>query len=64
MGQEDDATNDPTEDQPTDDQPVDDERGIEPEQPVAEPVHETNIEAVCRSQQPITITLTSTIKVH
>jgi len=62
--QQDDATNDPTEDEPIDDQPVDDEPGIEPEPPVAEPADETNIEAVCNSRQPITITLTPTIKVH
>jgi hypothetical protein len=61
---QDDATNDPTEDEPTDDQLVDDEPGIEPEPPVAEPVDKTNIEAVCNSRQPITITLTLTINVH
>ena len=62
VAQQDDATNDPTEDEPTDDQPVEDEPRIEPEPPVAEQVDITNLEAVSKSQQPITMTLTSTIK--
>jgi len=42
VGEQDEATDEPTEDEPTVDQPVDDEPEIEPEAPVAEPVNETN----------------------
>jgi hypothetical protein len=41
VGQQDEATDEPTEDEPTVDQPVDDEPETVPEAPVAEPVNET-----------------------
>jgi hypothetical protein len=43
-GQQDEATNEPTEDEPTIDQPVDDEPETVPEAPVAEPVDEEQLE--------------------
>lgn len=44
VGQQDEATDEPTEDEPTVDQPVDDEPEIEPEAPVAEPMDEEQLE--------------------
>jgi hypothetical protein len=44
VGQQDEATDEPTEDEPTVDQPVDDEPETVPEAPVAEPVDEEQLE--------------------
>jgi len=51
VGQQDEATNEPTEDEPTVDQPVDDEPEVEPEAPVAEPVNESNPVSVTEEAQ-------------
>jgi hypothetical protein len=51
VGQQDEATNEPTEDEPTVDQPVDDEPEVEPEAPVAEPVNESNPVSVTEEEQ-------------
>jgi hypothetical protein len=51
VGQQDEATDEPTEDEPTVDQPVDDEPEIEPEAPVAEPVNESNAVSVTEEEQ-------------
>jgi len=51
VGQQDEATDEPTEDEPTVDQPVDDEPEIEPEAPVAEPVNESNAISVTEEEQ-------------
>lgn len=51
VGQQDEATDEPTEDEPTVDQPVDDEPEIEPEAPVAEPVNESNAVSVTDEEQ-------------
>ena len=51
VGQQDEATDEPTEDEPTADQPVDDEPEIEPEAPVTEPVNESNAVSVTEEEQ-------------
>ncbi len=51
VGQQDEATNEPTEDEPTVDQPVDDEPEVEPEAPVAESVNESNPVSVTGEEQ-------------
>lgn len=51
VGQQDEATNEPTEDEPMVDQPVDDEPEVEPEAPVAEPVNESNPVSVTEEEQ-------------